>query len=120
MEYKQHIFYRTNHLSVEEKKKLLYEAKEKSYDWHVDKLDCNESYARKPIKMGFDEVIEKLTSDSHFIFIHRRGFITNSEFHRWKVETGFSTLSSPDYYLFVYMEENELNYFVNNYRLEIM
>lgn len=118
MDYEHDSFYNTNHLSVDEKKKLLYEAKEKSYDWHVDKLDCKESFNRKSIEMEFEEVIEKMSSKSHFVFIHRRGYKTNTPLFKWRIETGFSSLSSPNFYLFINMEEKFLDYFIKKYNLK--
>jgi len=112
--YTHDIFYDVKDLSFVDKKNLLEEALTKSYEWRVDIL---ESIQRQKIEMSFEEIIKKLTFDSHFIFIHRRGY-KNSGWEKWRLETGFRTFSMLDYFLWIWCEEEEIPYFVEKYKLE--
>jgi hypothetical protein len=108
------IFYNVKDLSLDDKKNLLEEALIRSYEWRVDIL---ESFQRQKIEMKFEDIIKKLKSDSHFIFIHRRGY-KNSGWGKWRLETGFRTFSAPDHFLWIWCEEEEIPYFVEKYKLK--
>lgn len=126
------IFYETNHLSIDQKKKLLLDAKEKSYDWHVDKLDCNASFARQKQKyFRFNKIIKMFEESKfkHFVFINRKGFVTPQKIKKLRmtefcIETGIR-ISDPnnvniDYFLFIYINEKHLEFFIKKYRLKLL
>jgi hypothetical protein len=71
MIYHQNIFYDCDHLSIEQKKELLIDAKDKCYEWWVDEKP---SIQRIKIEMPFDEILTKLDDTCHFVFIHRKGY----------------------------------------------
>ena len=117
------IFYNNKKLSVEEKKELLIDAKNKSYDIQTDILDCNVSWSRQHIDISFDDILKKISDGSHFVVINRKGYESwkNTEYFKtsWCLEIGFSTMQSPSYFLFIYVKEDELEFFINKYNLEI-
>jgi len=121
--YVQDIFYKTEHLSIEDKKNLLLDAKEKSYCWWIDKH--NERSIRERIKHArFKSVLKHLNDKSHFVFIMRGGFTDankkwNKSLGRFIIETGFCTMgySDGDYFLFVDLDTKHLDYFVQKYGL---
>ena len=116
MKYEQDIFYDNAHLSNKQKIELFYDAKEQSYEWWVDILDCNVSVARQRIEMSFDEILDKFSDGSHFVFIHQRGY-KNWGYH---IETGFRTMESIDHFLFIHLKEDKLGYFVEKFKLKEM
>lgn len=120
-EYSRDIFYNVDKLSVYDKKNILKDAKEKSYDWHVDILK-NGNTARQQINMSFEDILLKLESNCHFVFIHRRGYEEwkSSNFYNWNIEVGFATMYGSSYYLFINMKEKELDYFIEKYKLKKM
>lgn len=109
----QHIFYKTE-FSISNKKKLLIESKDLSYHWWVDILDCSKSIRRQEIKMSFEDILNYLKKDSHFVFIHRR-----SPYEEY-IEVGFSTMKTPSYFLWVYCDIRYLSYFISKYNLTKM
>jgi len=121
-EYHHDIFYRTEHLSLPQKEEICREAKERSYEWWVDELIRTQ---RQKIEMEFDEILKKLYEDDylHFVIIQRRGyenwkdpecFFAN---HSWCGEIGFVANS---FYLWIYMKTEELDYFIEKYKLTPM
>lgn len=122
MEYIRDIFYRTQHLSLEDKKELLLDAKEKSFRWNIDKLDVNVSWARIHQRYArFNTMLKKLDNNCHFVFINRKGYKNPSgknPFGKYCIETGFSTMKGIDWYLFIYINEKHLDFFKEKYNLE--
>lgn len=121
--YEQDIFYETKGLDLDAKKELLRYALENCDRWNVDVLDARKSWQRQSIEMSFDDILEKLDRDCHFVFIHRRGFRNSSGKpmgdKEYIIETGFSTMrGEPTYYLWVYCDENKLPEFVEKYCLK--
>lgn len=130
MTYISDIFYSVDNLTLRQKVNLLIDAKEKSYFWHVDKLDCKISLARKRQKyFRFNKIIKmfKESKFKHFVFINRKGFLEaknlsyfrNTEFC---IETGIR-ISDPnnvnvEYFLFVYINEKHLDFFTEKYNLK--
>ena len=121
--YIQDIFYDTTHLSIEEKKNLLLDAKAKSFRWWIDKH--NEYSIRKRVhRARFNKMLERLNNKSHFVFIERGGFINENNKHnkslgRFIIETGFCTMTEPDgdYFLFIDLHKKHLKYFIEKYEL---
>ena len=90
-------FFPINNLSFKQRKELLTIAKEKSYNWWVDILEDSCVY-RKRIDMSFEEIIEKFDNTCHFHIVHRNNNLENY------LEIGFSTLKSPDYFLWILLD----------------
>jgi hypothetical protein len=111
--YEPDIFYNTRELSIEQKIDILKYAYEICDRWHVDTLDCNISWARQEIEMPFDEILQKLSPISHFTFIHRRGFRNSKgepvNDNEYVIEIGFCTMKDPEYFLWIYCNENKLS-----------
>jgi len=114
------IFYDVSKLSLEDKINLLNDAKEKWYEYKIDKLDCSKSWARKSTKMTFKSMMKKLDNNCHFVFIHRRGYDNwkDKKFFKttWCLEVGFSTSKSIAY--FIYIKENKKDFFIKKYNLK--
>ena len=121
--YVQDIFYNTSHLSIEEKKNLLLDAKAKSFRWWIDKHD--ERSIRQRIKYArFKTMLKRLNKKSHFVFIERGGFTdseksTDKSLGRFIIETGFCTMGEfeGDYFLFIDLDKKYLNFFIEKYKL---
>lgn len=110
----QHIFYKHSHLDTEQKIELMHYAKEQSYEWWVDILDCNVSFARQRIEMSFEDILSKFDNSCHFVIIHRKGFISDNFY----VEIGFSTMvKAPDYFLWIHLKEEKLSKLIEKYKL---
>jgi len=120
-------FYKVKHLSLETKIEIIEDAYSQKYRWWVDKLDCNESFARQTIDWTFDQIMEKFSDGAHFIFIHRQGFVHDRGFpdpgdeygfNRYHLEVGFRVMSGIDYFLWIYVDESKVEEFVEKYNLE--
>lgn len=109
----QNIFYNINSLPQKEKIELLNDAKELSYRWHVDILDCKVSFYRKKIDMSFSSILSLCNKNrSHFVFAHR---VTPRENY---LEIGFSTLRDPSYFLWIYVNQYYKKELLNKYNLK--
>lgn len=108
------IFYNVSDLDLETKKSIIYESIDASYDYHIDILDCNKSWARQRSDLTLDEVMLKFDDESHFVFIEREDYFTKEK----NGEVGFATLKAPSDYLFIYMKIEELNKLRDKYNLK--
>ena len=122
MIYVNDVFYNTDHLSVEDKKNLLRDAKNKSYNWHIDILD--DSIARKMIKYArFEKYLKMIDDDTFFVFIVRGGFLNKIKLSRkwnWNsfcIQTGVRTMTTPDYFIFINVDLKHFDYFKEKYKL---
>ena len=73
MEYYQNIFYNTDNLSLSIKTEICDWAKERCFEWWVDELDTNKSFARQKVKMSYEDIMKMLDNKCHFVVIYRRG-----------------------------------------------
>jgi hypothetical protein len=114
------VFYDVSKLSILEKKKLLKHAAELAHNSNV-RVDILTGWQREKITMSLSEILKKLKKNSHFVFIHRKGFLRNSGKPlegEYQIETGFATMDAgPTYYLFIFMEERYLEEFIIKYNL---
>jgi len=124
--YVQDIFYNTTHLTIEEKKNLLLDAKSKSFRWWIDKHD-ERSIKQKIKHARFKTMLKRLNKKSHFVFIERGGFTdskksTDKSLGRFIIETGFCTMAeeSGDYFLFINLYLKHLDYFIEKYKLYVL
>lgn len=103
-------------------KNIMLDAKELSYSWRADILDCSISLRRKKIDISFEDMLSKMTSDCGYVFIHRRGnenWIGDPFFkNRWCLEVGFRTMTSPDYFLWIYCTEKDMYKLIKKYKLK--
>jgi hypothetical protein len=103
------IFYNVSHLSIEKKKELLLDAKNKSYQWFIDKHD--EHGTRQRIKSArFNTMLKLLDKKCHYVFINRGGHFDDSSdikknkyLFQFILEIGFCTMgrNDGDYFLFI-------------------
>lgn len=118
--YEPDVFYDIRELTIDQKIEILKDARDLSFDWHVDILDARKSWARQKIEMSFEEILKKLDDHCHFVFIHRKGFkgegmMFNGEY---QLEIGFATiLGDPSYFLFIHCDEEKLSEFITKYHL---
>lgn len=92
----------THHLDLEQKRDIIYKAKELCYHWRVDKLDCNENWARQRIEMSFEDIMKKFDNKCHFTIKYR------SDTKNY-LEVAFGTMSTGvDYFLWMFLEPQYL------------
>ena len=115
-ENRHHIFYNVKDLPLERKREILNRARELSYEVRVDKLDCSVSWGRRQIDMPYDDVMEKLDDECHFVVIHRRGYTRDGD--REYGEIGFCTMRGVDYYLWINLTVSDLNTLINEFNLK--
>lgn len=113
-EHRHHIFYDIEKLDKDKIIELLNEAKDLSYEIKIEELNCSKSWARKPIDLTFDEIIDKADGDTMFVFVHRLGY---PEWDHY-LEIGFRTSDSINYFLFICVDEDKKEYFINKYNLK--
>ena len=116
MQFGEFAFYQTDKLSMEQKIALLYDCKDVCYKWSADKLDCLVSFLRQCFKCTFEEILEHLKEDSHFVVIDRGtwGDFNNSE----HFEVGFRSMELPiDYFLFIEIESGKMPKILEKYGL---
>lgn len=119
--YEPDVFYNIQELTLEQKKEILKDARDLSFNWHVDVLDAKISWARQKIEMSFEEILEKLDDKCHFVFIHRKGYRGEGMSFRgeYQLEIGFATIiGDPSYFLFINCDEEKLSLFLTKYHLE--
>lgn len=110
------IFYDIYNLSFKKKVQLLREAKELCYEWWADILDCDKSWSREKIEISFEEAMKKCDKETHFVFIHRRGY-KNWD---WRLEIGYRSMTTPDYFLWIEVKEDKIDELVKKYKLGLL
>ena len=103
-------FYKTEHLTFDEKKQILNEARKKCFIWWVDIL---KNYKREKIDITFDDMMKKFKEDSHLIITLRDDIIEGMYF-----EVAFRITEIVDYFLWIKLNLNEEYYFVKKYKLK--
>jgi len=111
------IFYKIDKLSLQEKKNLMIECKKVCFDYWIDKLDCNVSFARQKADLTFDEIMEKCNESSFFVFIDRK---FHSLYEKKHFEVGFSTSEKIDHFLFMWIEDEKAQEIIKKWELEVM
>ena len=117
------VFYDTDHLSLERKRELLWDAKRLSYQWHIDELNEG-SAARRKVKWVRFETILKEVNHVYFVFILRGGTVSNlpkrSKWFKTQfcIEVGFRcTVGKVDRFLFINVDTKHLEFFREKYEL---
>lgn len=115
---KRDIFYDINSKSFEEKLKIMNNAKELCYKWEVDKLDCMESWARQHVDMSWNDIIDKASEDSYFVFIHRYNTVSDEDEY---LEVGFRSMGPEiDYFLWIYIDVEYEDKLTDKWNLEVL
>ena len=114
MENKQSLFY---NFPNDKFWKIVDDAKKLAFEIKVDML--KNSFTRQPADKTIDEVIKLLKADKkcHQVFIHRRHY-------KEYLEIGANTISlqenNVDYFLWVHVKIEHLNFFKTKYGIELM
>jgi len=108
LEYTHDVFY-SDQLDYEDKRDLIIKALERSYEWWADEI--KNGGQRQKIDVTFEEQLNKMDENSLFRFIHRKGFPDDKRY----LSVVFNELAS---FLWVNMEEEHLQYFIDNYNLK--
>lgn len=116
-EWLQDIFYDDRHLSHEDRKALMIDAFDKSYNWRADQMIG--SKRQKIDGADFHEILDKMKPDSIFRFIFRRGNAEDENnpdaWWEWQIEIVFNELG---YYLWINLKQDLLPYFEEKYNLK--
>ena len=112
-------FYNAHDLSIDEKKSLLTDCMEVSYEWFVNTLDCSVSLSRKNYECSFEEILSYLKEDSHIVVIDRKLFRdANEPMH---FEVGFSQMiDAIDYLLFIKIDSELMPPILEKYQLNLL
>ena len=118
--YEPDLFYDLEPLSFKEKLNLCRYCKELSFEWWLDRL---KSIQRQSTNINnFEEALIYAKEDSIFTFIHRKGFEhwKNNKFfsHNWCLEAGFRSMTTPDYFLWIYIDEDKLEDIINKFNIK--
>jgi len=120
--YSPDLWYETSHLTLKTKRKLLVAAKGFSFGNYW--IDVLHSFQRKKIDMKWNDILDMLDNQSHFVVIYRRGYESwkenNDTFNhqKWALELGFSTWGSPTYYLWIYIKDRYAELLIKNFKLK--
>ena len=108
-----HTFYNTEGLSLEQKKRILSDAKKLSTKWKVDKLDCSVSWQRRPADITFAKAKQMLDDKSHFTIVNRSYDVTTNF-----GEIGFRhSAEGVDTFLWILLSIEDMETIVNKYNL---
>ena len=110
-------FYNTQELTLSQKTALINDCVNICFRWWIDKLDCSDSPTRQRIEMSFEEIMNKFTNSAHFVVIDRDFYPMDGKKH---FEIGFSTMTSIDYLLFIWVEDEKMSSIIEKYNLETM
>lgn len=113
----QDTFYNLNY--IENKRAFLEDCISRSYRIHCDELDCSKSLSRVKIDKTANEILDISdikNSFNHWVFIIRDDMFYLEE--RDYIEAGIRTGNGPDYFIWIYIKLENLNYFVKKYDLK--
>jgi len=105
-----HKFYDIKNINM---RKLWKFAKDIAYEVRVDVLDCDKSFRRQQTDMSLEDVMKMYKPKCHTVFIHRENPL-GEEY----IETGFSTMGSPIYFLYININISYLYEFIERYKLK--
>jgi len=118
------VFYDLSNLSFNKLKKLFNYCLEYADESHVQKLDRKELLRRQmhPSVSPIEYINNILNNNDHHVFIHRKGHIDQKEKdipYSWCIEAGSCTLGqSPDYFLYIFIDEQHLDHIINKFQLK--
>ena len=105
--------YNTREISLDQKRRLLEEARKLSYNIWVDILDCKKNFARERIDMVWDEIMAKFNGECFFTVILRPNLGEPAH-----LEVCFRTMSTPDYFLWVLVDTKKAKAIVKRWNLQ--
>ena len=116
------IFYAINKLKLSSIKQCLKDAEALSYHCRVDILDCNKSLSRKRTDLTFKDALKMCRRKTLYVFIHRRGYEAwkGDDFNPWRLEVGFRSMTTPDYFLWINCTEDKIPALVEKYNLNLI
>lgn len=114
MAYERDIFYDIRTLPLEDKVKIIQDAKDACREWWVDELNCSISWSRRRIKMSYEDVMKKYDQKCHTVVILRRG----SDPDQYYGEVGFTTMKGVDHFLWVILDVDKLMEIVDKHKLK--
>lgn len=107
-------FYNINSLTKDDLKNFFTDAVLKSYDTHIDKLDCDISWARqRTTDKTVGEMIEQADPSYHNICIDRNVQHKSEKYG----EIGY-TIISDKYFLYIFVTLENFKELVNKYNLK--
>lgn len=107
--------YDAQHLNPAQQKQLLIDAKAVCFRWWADILDCSRSFHRQPIDISFEDMLEKHTDRAFFSVLYRDSYVDDpNDVH---IEVAFSTMTQPDYFMWVLVECEVAKPILDNYRV---
>ena len=109
------IFYDVLNLPLKTKIDIINYAYAKNYNFWVDKLDCNIGFARQTFDMSFDDIMKKFNDKCHFSVIRRRGWTDLTP--KFYGEIGFRTMTSVDYFLWLYVSLENFTKLIKKFNL---
>ena len=119
MSFGEHVFYNTKDLSMAEKRSMLRDCKEISYDWHADTLDCSVSWCRQRFDCSFDEILKYLQDSTRVVVINRGIWGSPLGNNREHFEVGFRTMEGLiDYFLFIQVDAVKMYPILEKYQLK--
>ena len=109
-------FYNLKSLTKRQLKSFYKDAINLAYDVHIDILDCNSSFRRqRSTDKTVGEMIENCNAEFHNVCINR-SIQYNTELYG---EIGYCQLTSPDYFLYIFVTLDNLEKLVLKYKLEM-
>lgn len=109
-------FYDLKKLSLSQLKHFYKDAIMLSYDTHVDKLDCKESWRRQRTnEKSIQEMIEMVDKSNHNTCVDRS---VQHDILK-EGEICYSTFTDPSYFLYIFLTLENLKILVEKYKLEM-
>ena len=113
------VCYNTNNLSMAEKRSMLIDCRDISYDWWTNTLDCSISISRQHFDCTFDEILEYLSENTAVVCIDRGTWGGSFGDDREYFEIGFRAMSSPvNYFLFIQVYSDKMPPILEKYKLK--
>jgi len=112
--------YDTLNIEYEKFKKLLLDAKDLSYEWSMDVLDCKKSWAREKINISFEDAMEKFDKNCFKFFVYRKGYVDSiGDGESWLLEMGFRTFTTgASYFMWIHCTDKNLPFFMAKYGID--
>ena len=112
------IFYNTKNMSMAEKRFMLIDCRDISYEWWADTLDCSISWSRQRFDCTFNEILDHLNENAAVVCIDRGTWGSPLGEKREHFEVGFRVMSSPvDYFLFIQVDSDKTPPILEKYKL---
>jgi len=109
------IFYNLNH--IKDIRAFLEDCVSKSYKTRCDELDCSKSFSRVNTEKTLNEILGMISESRfvHCVFIIRNPIF---KYEKQDIEAGLRLTNGIDYFIWINIEINHLDYFTNKYELK--